>query len=988
VADKSWPITILNGATITFGSNLVFTSSINYFIMGSNSIIIDGSGYTVDISDVSDYPGLVQNGTNEVNGYSNTTIQNVSVITSGSSTLAGGQGWIGQQYYSNNASGNIIQNCYSTGNISNSNCGGIVGQYAGQLSGGNILISDCSTSGAISGTSAGGIFGQSAGYSYGTATSTNCYTTGAISGERSGGIFGEYAGYRYGTASSINCHTTGIISGEACGGIFGLYTGRDYGTADASNCHTTGDITGNSAGGIFGPNSASSYGTATATNSYTTGVISGSSGGGIFGGSAGQTNGTATATNCYTTGAISGQICGGIFGPNVAQGNGIARANNCFAIGNISGTSAGGIFGYYPEVGAFANNCFVVSTHQTKDTSNNYVPGIFASSPGRLDQSNCIVDSYWNATDASNTLNYGLPPSTWITQRDPLGRPAFYKLTSNPDSIPRNIAYFNSTTTLDNSIPDGSFSWPLTITGGSQSTPTVLTFGANRIFSDTNHYFVIGSDYITIDGLGYTVDISGVSDYPGLVQNGTSGTNGYSNTTIQNVSVRSIGSSTLAGGQGWIGQQYYSNNASGNIIQYCYSTGDIGTGCGGIVGTIVAYGGNILILYCSTTGAITGQSAGGIFGGSAGNNYGTATARDCYTTGVISGISAGGIFGKYAGRYNGSASSINCHTTGAISGNTSGGIFGQFAGRINGIATVSNCYTTGAISGSSGGGIFGGSAGNNYGTATATNCYTTGAISGSSGGGIFGEDCRGSIATKCFSTGNITGENAGGIFGLTNYNYTTGRPMSAINCYSTGDINGTAAGGIYGLCKLGGTYCATNCYSRGSISGTYSGGIFGKHGDNPTIIAVNCYSSGAITGTEAGGIFGQLYNYTEIIDPINCYVANGNWNSTNASHIFNVWNSNFTPYTLIAFNPLPLTMNVITENNIVFDQNAIDNTYSWPVALETSAETPTTIVFNGPIQLSSSSTQYFAVNGQTVSLVSGTGASITNTDTATNSLFR
>ena len=144
VAGRSWPITVSGGAYVSLGSSLVFLDASHCFIIGSNGTTIDGSGYTIDISGVVNYPGFVNNGVNGVNGYSNITIQNLGVITHGTTTLASDGGWIGQTYYSNNASGNIIQNCYSTGAISNSNSGGIVGSYAGELSGGNLLISNFS----------------------------------------------------------------------------------------------------------------------------------------------------------------------------------------------------------------------------------------------------------------------------------------------------------------------------------------------------------------------------------------------------------------------------------------------------------------------------------------------------------------------------------------------------------------------------------------------------------------------------------------------------------------------------------------------------------------------------------------------------------------------------------------------------------------------------------------------------------------------------
>jgi len=876
-ASYGWPLTITNSSstnpiTIKYSSPVVYTDASYYLIVGSPYITIDGCGNTVDVSGVVNYPGLVQNGTSTTNGKSNTTIKNLGVRSIGSTTLATSQGWIGQQYYSNNASGNIIQNCYSTGDISNNDCGGIVGIYAGQLSGGNILISDCSTTGAISNYS-GGIFGSFVGYNYGTATSTNCYTKGTI-GPFSGGIFGY-------SAASTN------------------------GTATSTNCYTTGDITGTSAGGIFGT-------------------------------SAGYSNGTATSTNCYTTGAITGSSAGGIFGGSAGFTNGTARANNCFVVGNISGSNNGGIFGNNPTLGVFANNCFVVSTRQAKDTSNNYVPGIFASSPGRLDQSNCIVDSYWNATDASNTLNYGVSSLPWITQTDPLGQPTFYKLASNPDTIPRNILSIYSTTTLDNTIPDGSFTWPLSVAGGSQATPTVLTLGADRIFPDANHYFIIGSNYITIDGSGRTIDISGVSNYPGLVQNGSSSTSkAFSNTTVQNIRATTKGGSFLPSSGGWIGQAYYGVSGQMNTVQHCSSTGVIGLdassiSCGGIVGQHSGgYGGQLVVFDCSSSGNITGTGSGGIAGQNSGRDGGRIDVSQCFSTGDITGL------------------------------NGPGGIFGAGVAQTNGGANATNCYSTGRIAGLNAGGIFGRGAGTTSGNAKATNCYALGQIDASGGGGIFGSFAGNASTITALTKGNA----------------------SAVNCYYDGSINNVYAGGIFG---------------------SYPSGNSGNDGSLGRVDVSSCYISLHYNvGTSANN---YIYGTIVANDVSHVYITNtgystGEWNNGSANQYLykvattgngNIWNANFIPYHLTAFDPLLGTINIITGNNVVFDQNAIDNTYSWPVTVQTSTATPTTIVFNGSVQLTLASTKYFVVNGQTVSLVSnsGTAASLTNTDTTTNSLFR
>jgi hypothetical protein len=339
-----------------------------------------------------------------------------------------------------------------------------------------------------------------------------------------------------------------------------------------------------------------------------------------------------------------------------------------------------------------------------------------------------------------------------------------------------------------------TFSWPITI----DTSGVVIRFDSHLIFEDNDHYFIIGSNNVNIDGCGNTVDISGVSEYPGLVRNGTSETNGYSNTTIQNLGIISVGSTTLNGSNGWIGQSYYGANASGNIIQNCYSTGDIANGQGGIVGSSAVQ-----------------------------NNF------------------------EYTG-----------------------------------LKTV-------------------------YGNLLVNKCYSTGRIGDGTGdggeGGIFGQFCSFCSTIECFSTGNIIGSRAGGIFGwhFANYN---GSVASSLNCYSTGDIIGIGAGGIFGQSQSGGTYYATNCYSRGIISGEKAGGIFGQHGDYSNLVGHNCYSSGVISGENASGILGYLFNTNEVVQPINCYIANGIWSSINASaallDVGTTWNNTKTPYTLIVFDPL------------------------------------------------------------------------------------
>ena len=293
-----------------------------------------------------------------------------------------------------------------------------------------------------------------------------------------------------------------------------------------------------------------------------------------------------------------------------------------------------------------------------------------------------------------------------------------------------NIWQDGNTVYYENSRTDASgtidFNQPGCNIINNTSNPTsylIINFTSNINLNSSTQYFIIGSQYILIDGLNYTITITinTGDNYLGLVQNST-----YGNITIQNIKVDGI-NSTLRTGGGWIGQSFFKY---GNFTN-CSSNGPIGIstnpGCGGIVGYGASNGSKVTATNCYSTGAISNQS-GGIFGSNAGY-IGIATATNCYSTGPISGGS-GGIFGSDAGYSTASvigiATATNCYSTGPISGG-SGGIFGSDAGAGGGggTATATNCYSTGAISGESGG-IFGSGAGADAGTTTATSCMYNG----------------------------------------------------------------------------------------------------------------------------------------------------------------------------------------------------------------------------------------------------------------------
>jgi hypothetical protein len=195
------------------------------------------------------------------------------------------------------------------------------------------------------------------------------------------------------------------------------------------------------------------------------------------------------------------------------------------------------------------------------------------------------------------------------------------------------------------------------------------------------------------------------------------------------------------------------------------------------------------------------------------------------------------------------------------------------------------------------------------------NCYSNGPLRQSSGG-IIGEKSYGTVK-KSYSTGAQIGGWAGGIYGSESHG-------TAENCFSTAPSFGNRGGGIFGGEASNAT--ATNCYSTGTINEN-CGGIFG--GFTSSCTATNCYSTGAV-GTNAGGIFG---GNSSSVTATNCYISNNAWVNDNANTALTgedgtVWNTNTSPYTLIALATL------ITSNTSI-DQAWINKrVYNLPILLD------------------------------------------------------
>ena len=281
VTGVQFPIVIKNTTTnvltVRFTTDMVFTVD-QYFICRSQYITFDGlkgdgNRATITFNGVSNCPGLIRNGKDDQNGYSNITVQNIHVASSGTTTLADKAGWVCQQFFGKGSSNVLIDNCSSEGSIS-LYAGGICGIEAGSYTGA-LTISNCYSTGQISGSRSGGICGIGLGAYSGNVEITNCYSTGRIRGSSAGGICGGAAGYiplfgsnTAGTVEITNCYSTGQISGDFSGGICGESAGFGGGVITITNCYSLGEIIGNSAGGICGHNAGIFKGTVDISNCY------------------------------------------------------------------------------------------------------------------------------------------------------------------------------------------------------------------------------------------------------------------------------------------------------------------------------------------------------------------------------------------------------------------------------------------------------------------------------------------------------------------------------------------------------------------------------------------------------------------------------------------------------------------------------------------------------------------------------------------------
>ena len=463
-----------------------------------------------------------------------------------------------------------------------------------------------------------------------------------------------------------------------------------------------------------------------------------------------------------------------------------------------------------------------------------------------------------------------------------------------------------SSTNIDQSYIDSN-PGPYTIEGGTESNPIIIEIVSSLIITSVDTYFIIDSDYITINcnpTKGYFININDVLLFKGLVSNLKN-----SNITINGLTIKGT-NSTLNDNAGWIACTEYGVGCTNNKITSCSSYLPIGGfRCGGIIGrngkaditSCINYGDILLnpnklsngnnsnslsggicstgfegnLSKCINYGAINGFQSAGIIAGTSNN----INVTDCNNYGIINGLGSSGIVsgiqknsnyvttvtvkncnnyfsGKiFADRCAGIIFTIgqgvealveNCINFADQSGDLCAGIISQIGYNPNSVKSnviIDSCINEGNIS-NRGAGIVRVCFNNE--TVKIIKCINNADVSGALSSGIiqYGDKLE---ILECYNNGSIITEYCSGIFG-----FGISDKVIINKCYNDGLILGKNSGGIMGSDALG---KVSNCINSGNLIGVGAGGICGP-GCAPSVVIDNCINNGAIDGNNAGGIFG------------------------------------------------------------------------------------------------------------------------------------
>jgi hypothetical protein len=1001
ISGFSWPVTIDGGSVgtptvVTFLGDLSLNSTNNYFVVESQYITVDGSGHTVTIDGVTGgYPGLVKS-----NNYSHTTIQNIHMAATNGSILSVYAGWIGQTTYGQGLSNNQFINCSNSAPINGGGGGGIIGGRSGQL-GGNVTATNCSNIGNV--YQGGGIFGECCGCDGGSITATNCYNSGTIVGSggySSSGIIGDSCGYLNGIVTIENCYNRGTVTGNNCGGIAANFA-TQMNSFTITNCYNSGEITNVTAAGILGAIRPDAVGP----------VI---------------------LTNCYNSG-LAANLAYGLVGLNQASPSAVTQIN-CASGLTWSDASANALLTGYPSTtpGFDGDTWFSRQANTPYElvsytTTSMYSPSSIIVGGNTTFSDGLAGAAYYEiyAVNGSFTIPAGVSinPSTGrLTLTNVTPTTSGINYTNNVVSVLNysldvtgNIYNYSLGTLtfgfnvveIDNTYAG---SWPYKCVGSAEN-PLYLLFTSDLSLNSDNQYFDISGEYVTIDGDECTVTIDGVTGYPGLVKNGTSGSNGFNYTTVQNINMTATNGSSLALLAGWIGQSYFGKGASANIFHGCSNSSDVNTQGGGITGSYTGNGGSVTASYCSNSGDLYGANStdqpgpGGIFGDYSGTSGGSVTASYCFNTGDFYGnlgfnVSwSGGIFGPRSGEgASSSAIATNCYNTGNMVGygtenQQAGGIFGAFCGGSpwlnGGYVRAVGCYNTGNIGANStgSGGIFGNACAYGGGQLDCSNCYNTGSINGIKSGGIIADACGlegGTVViNNCYSVGviypNNNNDGIGGIFNApSNYTNTHNYIANGAENWSDSAASAALTGVPTQIPETGSVWIALGQNTPffldtqislpspiSSYSGLYPADSYSNVDPSGYVIP-----AGALTGS-----YSVIY-VDDGTDPATITINSGTGSITLTASQFAPGTRKFYVLVQGATNFIGTVEYTNRFNFTITNTVLVDSTYvssaSWPVTLSTPG---TLVKFASNLTLNSSS-KYFVIGAQQI-IIDGSGHTVT-----------
>lgn len=769
------------------------------------------------------------------------TVRNLGVINvnlQGGAYAGGVAGYL--------TSNGIIENCYSTGSISNerSSCfvGGVVGSSFG-------TVRNCYSTCSISATSSdscyvGGVAGSSNG------SIDNCYSTSSVSGTASntcyvGGVVGSSNG------NIVNCYSIGSVSGS--GGNCNV--GGVVGTANSSSVMNCAALNSSISGGASNVGRVVGSSSGTLSSNYTFSGIPGSWNDKVHD----RKNGADKTAESLVQSA---------FWKSTTNWNNSPWDEDIWNIENYKLPTLKGLSGQDGAIPAHIN----AKEFAGMGTSGNPYLIKTAADLANLAQ---LVNTYRTPYNESSV---------------------HFKLENNID--------LSDYQTGEGWTPIGTGSSPFrgTFDGNNK---VISGLKINR--PDNEKQGLFGNIYGgTVKNLGVTnIDITGKAYVGGVAAYINNNGNVEYCYTTGDVTATGTDSIYCGGVAGYVSlgtiQNCYSacdistsNNRTGGIVGYinngtvknCYSTGDIRSG-GSYLGGVAGYLSGSTVENCYTTGiisSITGAAVGGI----AGYVYSSSTIINCVAlnSSVSGSFGSGDYVGRIAGlANNGCTLSDNYAYSGMTVKGTSpydssdtyyklennidlsayGEDYDEGEGWIpigkqshffRGIFDGNNKVITGLYINRSDvldqglfGWIHGGTVKNlgvkdvdiilngtqylgavagrmtNY--AKIENCYVTGSISGTAGdvGGVAGY-VDNSFVKRCYSACDVNsdGSQLGGVVG-----YLVGGTLQY--CYSTGSVSSTneCVGGVVGTVTSDGT--VQYCYSTGSVSSTADdsrvGGVLG-----------------------------------------------------------------------------------------------------------------------------------------------------------------